>query len=31
LADTTIYPISNAIRLFAQQPERWARVRADPC
>jgi cytochrome P450 len=28
--DTTIYAVSNAIRLFAEHPDQWDLVRADP-
>jgi cytochrome P450 len=28
--DTTIYAVSNAIRLFAEHPDQWERLRANP-
>jgi cytochrome P450 len=28
--DTTIYAVSNAVRLFAEHPEQWDLVRSDP-
>ncbi len=28
--DTTIYAVSNAIRLFAEQPDQWDLLRSDP-
>ncbi|HWC80182.1 MAG TPA: cytochrome P450 [Pseudonocardiaceae bacterium] len=28
--DTTIYAISNAVRLFAEHPDQWDLIRADP-
>lgn len=28
--DTTIYAVSNAVRLFAENPEQWDLVRSDP-